>query len=228
MPGAGASAVSWLMVCWWVQQPCPGLYCLCAYFCASQRQALDRSLFQHVSTHTTVALDIAWPWASEDRGLAGCAHTFVPKNTYVRKIIWPYRSTDRCFKHATNSIVALDTAWPWAIDAYGLCCLPTYFCAHNLIRARSYVTLPPNRNSYAVLTANKNEFALAFERVSVLVLWSWVLVLSIWLRVRCQLAECAGAGVSWLCAMEVPYAGWVGCAHPCSSQSHVNRSWDYG
>ena len=38
----------------------------------------------------------------------------------------------------------------------------------------------PNRDSYGVLTANKNELpARALERVSVvvLVLWSWVLVL---------------------------------------------------
>ena len=51
----------------------------------------------------------------------------------MRKVIRPYRSADRCFKHATKSIVALDTAWPWANDTYGLCCLRAYFCAHKLI-----------------------------------------------------------------------------------------------
>ena len=38
--------------------------------------------------------------------------------------------------------MALDTAWPWANDTYGLCCLRAYFCAHKLIRARSYVAIP--------------------------------------------------------------------------------------
>ena len=38
--------------------------------------------------------------------------------------------------------MALDTAWPWANDTYGLCCLRAYFCAHNLFRARSYVAIP--------------------------------------------------------------------------------------
>ena len=50
-------------------------------------------------------------------------------------------STDHCFsmfQHATHTIVVLDTAWPWASEAYGLCRLRAYFCAHKLIRARSY------------------------------------------------------------------------------------------
>ena len=38
--------------------------------------------------------------------------------------------------------MALDTAWPWANDTYGLCCLRAYFCAHKLIRAKSYVVIP--------------------------------------------------------------------------------------
>ena len=53
------------------------------------------SVFQR-ATHTKVVLDTAWPWASEAYGLCRlfayfCAH----------KIIRPYRSADRCFKHAT-------------------------------------------------------------------------------------------------------------------------------
>ena len=51
----------------------------------------------------------------------------------TRKIMRPYRSADRCFKHATKSIVALDTAWPWANDIYGLCCLRAYFCAYKTV-----------------------------------------------------------------------------------------------
>ena len=77
-------------------------------------------------------------------------------------------------------MVALDTAWPWVNDTYGLCCLRAYFCAHKLIRARSYVVIPQVGIAigYGVLAANKNELAArAFERVSVLVLWSSVLVL---------------------------------------------------
>ena len=75
-------------------------------------------------------------------GFAVCAHTF---------------AADRCFKHATKSIVALDTAWPWANDTYGLCCLRAYFCARKLIRARSFVVIPQIKIVIGVLTANKNE-----------------------------------------------------------------------
>ena len=41
------------------------------------------SVFQH-ATHTIVALDTAWPWASEAHGLAGCTHTFVRINLYAQ------------------------------------------------------------------------------------------------------------------------------------------------
>ena len=50
-------------------------------------------------------------------------------------------STDHCFsmfQPATHKIAVLDTAWPWASEAYGLCCLCALFCAHKLTRARSY------------------------------------------------------------------------------------------
>ena len=63
-------------------------------------------------------------------------------STYTRKIIRPYRSAGRCFKHATKSIVALDAACPWANDTCGLRCLRACFCAHKHIRARSYVVIP--------------------------------------------------------------------------------------
>ena len=49
-----------------------------------------------------------------------------------------------------------------------LCCLRACVCAHKLRRARSYVVVPtysPNRDSYGLLAANKNELAArAFER----------------------------------------------------------------
>ena len=68
-------------------------------------------------------------------------------------------STDHCFsmfQHATKSIVALDTAWPWANDTYGLCCFRAYFRAHKLIRARSYAVIPQIgiAMGFLVLTAN--------------------------------------------------------------------------
>ena len=83
------------------------------------------------------------------------------------------------YRSLLQSIVALHTAWPWANDTYGLCCLRAYFCARKLIRARSYVVIPP-KWIYMGFLLQKNELAArAFERVSVLalVLWSWVVVL---------------------------------------------------
>ena len=47
-------------------------------------------------------------------------------------------STDHCFSMFQHATHTLDTAWPWASEAYGLCRLRAYFCAHGLIRARSY------------------------------------------------------------------------------------------
>ena len=43
-------------------------------------------------------------------------------------------STGHCFsmfQRATHTIVVLDTAWHWASEAYGLCRLCAYFCAHK-------------------------------------------------------------------------------------------------
>ena len=57
----------------------------------------------------------------------------------MHKIIRCYRFTDRCFKHATKS---MDTAWAWGSGTCGLCCLRAYYCAHKLIRTRSYVVIP--------------------------------------------------------------------------------------
>ena len=104
----------------------------------AQRQAHVSACF----THTIVVLDVAWPWASKAYGLCRLCAYFCARKLVHARSYWPYRSTDRCFKHATKSTVALDTAWPWANDTYGLCCLCAYFCAHNLFRARSYVVIP--------------------------------------------------------------------------------------
>ena len=124
VPVHGAGAVSWLCTgCCelavrvvetgrrrWVQQLCQGLYCLCAYFCTSQRQALNQPLFQHVSacytrTHTIVALDTAWPWASETHGLASCAHTFVRILIYAQD-------------HTALSFYSPQASWPSKFVSY--------------------------------------------------------------------------------------------------------------
>ena len=39
------------------------------------------------------------------------------------------------FQHATHTTVVLDTAWPWASEAYGLCAV----CAHTFVRINLYV-----------------------------------------------------------------------------------------
>ena len=114
-------------------------------------------------------------------------------------------------------------------------------CAHTFVRINLYAQ-EHTRDSCGVLTANlrnKNELAArAFEGVSVLVLVLWWLsarlrraavLVGCWCRPRCcQLAKRAGAGVSWLRALwrRRKLAVRPGCVHSCSSQSHVNRSWD--
>ena len=71
------------------------------------------------------------------KGCTVCAHTFVRIMFYAsgsQPTIVP-----ACFSMLhTHTIVVLDTAWPWASEAYGLCRLCAYFCAHKPIRARSY------------------------------------------------------------------------------------------
>ena len=115
--------------------------------------------------------------------------------------------------------MALDTAWPWVNDTYGLGDLRAYFVRINLY-AEDHALLFLNRDSYGVLAAKRNELtARAFERVSVL-----VLVLNCgpgcWC---CELAERAsktgggaGAGaaagvVSWQSALRLVSADCGGC-----------------
>ena len=150
------------------------------------------SMFQH-ATHTIVVLDIAGFWASEAYGLCRLCAYFCARKLVRARSYWPYRSTDRCSKHATKSTVALDAAWP-----YGLCCLRAHFCARKFFRARSYVVVPC--------------CARGGDRVPVLgaVAGCWVCVVS-WLcawwkqGAGCWLCACgavswrAGAGC-WLCA----------------------------
>ena len=99
-------------------------------------------------------LDIVWPWASEPYGFCRlrayfCAHKFICARSYGLIVL-----TDRCFKHATKSIVALDIAWPWANDTYGFCCLRTYLCTPKFFMCKIIRCYSPNRDSYGVLTAN--------------------------------------------------------------------------
>ena len=71
----------------------------------------------------------------------GCT---VGAHTFVRIMFYPQRQALNrpLFQHVsaccTHTIFALDTAWPWASEAYGLCRLCAYFCAHKPVRARSY------------------------------------------------------------------------------------------
>ena len=107
------------------------------------------------------------------------------------KIVRCFRFTDRCFKHATKS---MDTAWPWASDTCGLCCLRAYFCAHKLIRTRSYVVIPQIKYEWAGC-AHFREDVRAGAGVVV---------------------PCAGAGaVSWLSTRLRRAAALVGCWYRC-------------
>ena len=67
-----------------------------------------------------------------------CAHTVVRTLFYVQRQALNgalFQHVSACY---TQNIVVLDTAWPWASEAYGLCRLCALFCAHKLTRARSY------------------------------------------------------------------------------------------
>ena len=63
---------------------------------------------------------------SRVKGCTLCAHTFVRIMFYAQR----QALNRKLFQHATHTIVVLDTAWPWANDTYGFCCLRAYFlCA---------------------------------------------------------------------------------------------------
>ena len=73
------------------------------------------------------------------KGCTVCVHTFERIVYYAQRQApnRPLTIVSACFS-VLHTIVVLDTAWPWASEAYGLCRLCAYFCAHRLIRARSY------------------------------------------------------------------------------------------
>ena len=134
-------------------------------------------MFQNATHTIVVLLDTAWPWVSEAYGLWSlcayfCAHKLIRARSYGLIVLQIVASS-----MLQNQKVALDTAWCCANDTYGLCCLCTHIFARiNLYgQDHSYVVIPtysPNRDSYGVLAANRNQLAArAFERVSVSVLW---------------------------------------------------------
>ena len=114
--------------------------------------------------------------------------------------------------------MALDTAWPWANDTYGLCCLRAYFCAHKLICARSYVVIPccarggervPALGAVAVCWVRGVDCELA-ARVVQTGCGCWVLVLGAVSRLRAWWKQGAGR---WLCACgAVSWRAGAGCA----------------
>ena len=100
----------------------------------SLERSLSISAVGHLHSSGSVLAD------SCVQGCTVCAHTFV-RIMFYAQLRNVRLSTDHCFsvfQRATHTIVVLDTAGPWASEAYGLCRLRAYFCAHNLIRARSY------------------------------------------------------------------------------------------
>ena len=107
--------------------------------------------------------------------------------------IRPYRPRGRFFKHATKSIVALDTAWPSANDTYWRCCLRAYLCAHKLKRARSYVVITRVGVAMGFLRQIRMSWLRALSNECRC--WCWCCGPGRWRRCRCcQLAKRTGAG----------------------------------
>ena len=164
------------------------------------------------TTHTIVVLDTAWPWASEAYGLCRlCAYFCVP-NKLIRA-----RSYGLIVLQIVASSMLQRQQWRWILLGLGPMTLTGFaVCARTFVRVNLY-TQDHTRDSYGVLTANKNELAArAFEGVSVLVLvlWSWVLVAERGFKtgggagralvpppvLSAGCARCGGA-VSWLCRL---------------------------
>ena len=157
-----------------------------------QRQALNRPLFQRASacyTHTIVVLDTAWPWASEAYGLCRLRAYFCARKL-IRKIIRPYRSSDRRLRALLFARILFARI--------------TY--ARKIISCYS-----PNRDSYGVLTANKNELRALSKGCR---RWCWCCGPGCWC---CELAERAfktGGG-----------AGRVLAPLPVLSAGKARRRW---
>ena len=105
------------------------------------------------------------------------------------------------------------------VNTCGLCCLRAYFCAHRLIRARSYVVvvIPQIGIAMGFLLHISMSWLYALSKGCRCWCWccgagavSWLsarlrraaALVGCWRRWRCcQLAKRTGAGVSWLCAL---------------------------
>ena len=112
------------------------------------------------------------------KGCTVCAHTFVRIMFYAQR-----QALNRpLFQHATHTIVVLDIAWPWASEAYGLCRLCAYFCAHKLVRARSYGLIILQIVASSMLQNQQ---------------WRWILlglgpmILTVWALLLAQILFCA-------------------------------------
>ena len=127
VPGAraGAGAVSWL--CTW----CAGCRCWCC----------------ELAVHVVETGRRCWAgwwrrrcWVLVETGcwvlVLGAGYRRWVRTSQRQALNRPLlQHVSACYTFTT---VVLDTAWPWASEAYGLCRLRAYSCAHKLIRARSY------------------------------------------------------------------------------------------
>ena len=129
-----------------------------------------------------------------------------------------FQHVSACYTH---TIVVLDTDWPWASEAYGLCSpfvrIMLYAQGHTALS--SCRSLPqacykvnsgysPNRDSYGVLAANKNELAALSKGCRC---WCWCCGPGCWC---CELAERAfktGGAISWLCRLRAFLLQPVAC-----------------
>ena len=105
--------------------------------------------------------------------------------------------------------MALDTAWPWANDTYGLCCLRAYFCAHkHIIRARSYVVIPQIGIAMGFLLQIRMSWLRALSKGCRC--WCWCCGQSAPVLVSADCARCGGA-VSWLYRLHTFWFQPVAC-----------------
>ena len=137
---AGAGAVSWLCT-WWRQVAgaaagAGAVSWLCAWWREVGGAGAGACWCCELAVHVVETGCWCRCWCCQ--GLYCFARILLYVHCSMRNV---RLSTDHCFsmfQPATHEIVALDTAWPWASEAHGLCCLRALFCARKLIRARSY------------------------------------------------------------------------------------------
>ena len=145
-------------------------------------------------------------------GFAVCAHTtFVRINVYAQDhtALSFYRSLlQACYKVNNGAGYCLALA----NDTYGLCCLRAYLCVRQLIRARSYVVIPPIGIAMAFLLQIRMSWLRALSKGCRC--WCWCCGPGCWC---CELAERAfktGGG-----------AGRVLAPLPVLSAGKAHRCW---